>query len=607
MPVTKSHINSEFRDIAITDAQGNVVGVDLQQLSVANVSGLHLPEGLPTQVLSTDGAGNLNWTTVGINAVLTAVQGSSNIVVSANSDISIGVAGTANVMRVSNTTVSMSGTVNLGNVSNVLVSNAASAGFAVIGNDAGTNLQFEPNVVIPQTGYGFGRFAARGRRIFRAGVSNIVWNSPGSSYVALEVAVNCGASAQPQSWQKIHTNTSSFYALADTGVLFSTGFDGNGQLGTGAADNSTSYLTAITHSTIYGPGITVVDFWSYNGTYTDAGTAGACMVTVNDNGTFKTYMFGYNENGVLGNGTNTGVNHVPVLISQFTGRRPISVSFHVNTCMVVLSDGTVWGSGYNLDGQLGIASNLTDNATFTQATDSTSSPITGAAEVHVSFARGPSSTLGVNAFIRKNDGTVWAAGWGAVNRLSQGADVANKNRFVQVKTGASTFLTNVTKLMAAYGDCVALDSGKNLWAWGTNYSGYWGTGDAVTTNYQFATIIQTNVTDFYLMQRDRETRGLFILKNGKTYAAGLNTKYQLGTVNVATPVTIMSRVVFSEPGEYATHFATVGSVTNSGQFSCATMFRTNTNRVYISGEMQDVGLYGSRGLAAVPVELTDFR
>jgi hypothetical protein len=61
MTTTRSQTNSEFESIAITDASGLIIGVDVDQLVVADVANLTIPGGSAGQVLSTDGNGVLSW------------------------------------------------------------------------------------------------------------------------------------------------------------------------------------------------------------------------------------------------------------------------------------------------------------------------------------------------------------------------------------------------------------------------------------------------------------------------------------------------------------------------------------------------------------------
>lgn len=54
---TPNNINSNFRQIAVADAGGNVYGVN-----ISNVGNLQVAGGTSGQVLTTDGAGTLSWT-----------------------------------------------------------------------------------------------------------------------------------------------------------------------------------------------------------------------------------------------------------------------------------------------------------------------------------------------------------------------------------------------------------------------------------------------------------------------------------------------------------------------------------------------------------------
>jgi hypothetical protein len=76
MATTRSQTNSEFESIAITDASGLVIGLDVAQLAVADVANLTIPGGTAGQLLSTDGNGALSWTTAGGATVQVATQAS---------------------------------------------------------------------------------------------------------------------------------------------------------------------------------------------------------------------------------------------------------------------------------------------------------------------------------------------------------------------------------------------------------------------------------------------------------------------------------------------------------------------------------------------------
>jgi len=64
MSRTNNQLNSSFRQIAVADANGNIVGVNLTGESVlGDVANITITGGSNAQVLTTDGAGNLSWST----------------------------------------------------------------------------------------------------------------------------------------------------------------------------------------------------------------------------------------------------------------------------------------------------------------------------------------------------------------------------------------------------------------------------------------------------------------------------------------------------------------------------------------------------------------
>lgn len=131
--------------------------------------------GTAGQVLASDGAGNLTFTTLNTSAL---VNGNSNVTVSANGNISMSVFGNANVLVITDTSAILTGDMNVtgnisvaGNISNAntvnasyLISNAgcvkiSQAVIAVDGKNAGifasliddVNIGLEANVIMGST------------------------------------------------------------------------------------------------------------------------------------------------------------------------------------------------------------------------------------------------------------------------------------------------------------------------------------------------------------------------------------------------------------------------------------------------------------------------
>ena len=58
------HVNGSFRISDGVTPGGQPLSINGVNITLANISDLHIPGGTNGQVLSTDGAGNLSWTTV---------------------------------------------------------------------------------------------------------------------------------------------------------------------------------------------------------------------------------------------------------------------------------------------------------------------------------------------------------------------------------------------------------------------------------------------------------------------------------------------------------------------------------------------------------------
>ena len=89
-----------------------------------------------------------------------------------------------------------------------------------------------------------------------------------------------------------------------------------------------------------------------------------------------------------------------------------------NHTLILKNNGTLWGCGYNANGQLGLG-DTTNRNTFIQVTTNTNN----IKSVHCG---------GYHTFILKNDGTLWGTGYNNDGRL--GLEDGTKNTFTQVTT-----------------------------------------------------------------------------------------------------------------------------------------------------------------------------
>jgi RHS repeat-associated protein len=167
------------------------------------------------------------------------------------------------------------------------------------------------------------------------------------------------------------------------------------------------------------------------------------------------------------------------------------------------SDGTVWGWGYNGNGQLG--NGTTTNSTIpVQATG-----LSGATTV----ASGAYFTLAI-----KSDGTVWAWGDNTFGQLGNGTTA---DSHVPVQTNN---LSGVTAVSAGHYHSLALKSDGTVWAWGRNDSGQLGNG---TTTNASAPVKVSNLTGVVTVAAGGDY-SLALKSDGTVWAWGANTYGQLG-------------------------------------------------------------------------------
>ena len=198
----------------------------------------------------------------------------------------------------------------------------------------------------------------------------------------------------------------------------------------------------------------------------------------------------------------------------------MSVSKH---SVILKNDGTLWGCGYNSQGQLGLGDNI-DRTTFTQITtnvDNIKSVYCG----------------GYYTFILKNDGTLWACGRNESGQLGLG-DTDNRYTFTQITTNTD----NIKSIHCGCDHAFILKNDGTLWGCGWNRFSQLGLGD--TTNRYTFTQITTNTDNIQSVYCSNHYN--FILKNdGTLWTCGWNKYGQLGlgdTENRTTFVQIITNI-----------------------------------------------------------------
>ncbi|HKI56599.1 MAG TPA: hypothetical protein VKB31_05555 [Trueperaceae bacterium] len=221
--------------------------------------------------------------------------------------------------------------------------------------------------------------------------------------------------------------------------------------------------------------------------------------------------------------------------------------------LALLSDGSVWGWGYNADGQVG------DGSTTGRDT-----PV----QVHglpavVSLAAGGDFESG-HSLALAQDGTVWAWGYNAYGQLGINS-TADSYTPVQVPG-----LSGVVSIAAGLDHSLALTRGGSVYAWGLNANGQLGDGTTTERDVPVAVsglsgVVAVSAGGNHYTSPDYGF-SLALTAGGSVYAWGSNAYGQLGdgtTTDRHAPVKVpgLSNVVaVSAAGAHAMALEGDGSV-----------------------------------------------
>lgn len=278
------------------------------------------------------------------------------------------------------------------------------------------------------------------------------------------------------------------------------------------------------------------------------------------------YASGWNEEGGLGNGIDSKAT-IMVPTKVLSNVKNIDTGF--NFTVVVKKDGTLWGTGNNDIGQLGIGSN-TDVSTFTQAVDNLGNPMTGVSSVY---------TEGLFTLALKEDGTLWATGDNWAGELGLG-DNDNRNSFHKVN------LMDKVKLVATghFHSIIVLNNGDILTT-GDNWFGELGNNDSGAKDAGKWRNAFTKVSDERtlgtIVSVAANTVGSFVVNsNGDVYVAGDN--FASDVYSGETPVN-GSGGLGAPSNHQFTKVTNVNGVKNIEAKYTTVSLVTSTGNLYVSG------------------------
>ena len=319
----------------------------------------------------------------------------------------------------------------------------------------------------------------------------------------------------------IQTASGEFHTvyLKSDGTVWAAGSNSNGQLGDGTTINRGNPVQV---KKADGTEFKDVEKISAGNSHT---------IYLKSDGTV--WAAGKNSTGQLGDGTTTDSSY-PIQLknadgSNFTG--VVGLSAGGDHTLFVKSDGTVWSTGLNHLGQLGVGSH--SNSSYAVQVKSVDDiALSGMVDV---------SGGAYHSVFLKNDGTVWAAGANSSGQLGDGSTSFRKNP-IQVINADSTPLSGVVQISTGVSHTIYTKSDGTVWATGDN--GFGQLGDGTTSDSSYPVQVK-NVDNAPLTGVKRVSalnyHTLYLKGDGTVWASGYNDFGQLGdgsTTNSSYPLQV---------------------------------------------------------------------
>lgn len=314
------------------------------------------------------------------------------------------------------------------------------------------------------------------------------------------------------------------YALDNSGVLWSWGYNANGQLGLGDTTNRAV--------------LTRVDYF-----VTNSLTVSDIAVRPDGFGAFFTcsngqlYYVGENASGVAGDGTTTGPKTSPVrcgTLTSVTAVFPGCSGIGGTTGQVgALAGGVFYVWGYNANYELGLG-----NTTLQ------SSPVnTGLSNV-------TKATMGIASIALKSDGTAWSAGSNAHGGPCQGTFTGSQQTWAQIASLSNTVL-DIASTSGALASAAAIvtvaGTGRYLRTWGYNVVGQLGIGSTTNQNTvqspSGAWQGSVNEVGAFGQSGLSAAQQIIIRVGNLMYGAGYNANSNLSIGSATNPVTTFAPVL----------------------------------------------------------------
>jgi alpha-tubulin suppressor-like RCC1 family protein len=363
------------------------------------------------------------------------------------------------------------------------------------------------------------------------------------------------------------TSSSHSFALNYDGKLWATGLNNYGQLGLGDTSTRTSFQPVISSlpsdaqivsiATGYGHSLALDSsgrVWAtgYNfvgqlglgnsGAGTDrnsfqqvtfTGLAPDVKIVAIAAGSFhslaldskgKLWGAGENEYGQLGLGDKTNRNSFQLVTSGLISSANItSIAAGSEHSLALDSSGTLWTTGYNFHGQLGLGDNI-DQSVFKQVTIFKNAKID-------SIAAGYFHSLALDS-----KGKLWGTGGNEYGQLGLG-NIDSQNSFQLITFNGLASNTTIISIAAGSEHSLALDSSGKIWATGLNLYGQLGLGTSGSgmerNSFQPVTFTGLALDAKVVSISAGYSHSLAATSDDKIWSTGMNRYGQLGLGDVA--------------------------------------------------------------------------
>ena len=239
------------------------------------------------------------------------------------------------------------------------------------------------------------------------------------------------------------------------------------------------------------------------------------------------FVWGKNGFGQIGNGNITPYSS-PIQVGSLTTWK--SMAGGTDWTFGIKTDGSLWGCGYNNQGELGKGTSVSNYSSPVQVGTLTNWKQASCGSLHTNFI--------------KTDGTLWGCGYNGQGQLGKGVTTAYSSP-IQIGT-----LTDWREVSSGGSHSLAIKLNGTLWGWGDNQHGSLGNGS--TSNY--SSPIQIGTLTNWKQVSIGQYHSLGIKTDGSLWACGYNLYGQLGNG---------TQTDYSSPIQ-------IGTLTNWKQVACLT-------------------------------------